>query len=56
MKDAVENAVLADGGLFAQVQIDEPIIRCRDAGYDDQDIIVDVIVCFDEVGEIDQWT
>jgi hypothetical protein len=47
---------LADGGLFTQVQIDEPIVRCREAGYDDEDIIVDVIVCFDQLAEIEEWS
>jgi predicted acylesterase/phospholipase RssA len=34
-KTLIDHTALADGGLFTQVQIDEPIIRCREAGYDD---------------------
>jgi predicted acylesterase/phospholipase RssA len=52
----LEHAALADGGLFTQVQIDEPIIRCKEAGYDDKDIIVDVIACFSDVATIKEWT
>lgn len=55
-KTLLNNSALVDGGLFTQVQIDEPIIRCREAGYDDQDIIVDVIACFDVVATIDEWS
>ena len=55
-EDLIENAVLVDGGLFTQVQIDEPIIRCKEQGYNDEDIIVDLIACFDIVAEIEQWS
>ena len=55
-ENLIENTALTDGGLFTQVQIDEPIIRCREQGYNDEDIIVDLIACFDQVAEIKKWS
>ena len=55
-KELIKNTALTDGGLFTQVQLDEPIIRCKEQGYADEDIIVDLIACFAKVAEIDEWT
>jgi hypothetical protein len=34
----------------------EAIIKCRELGFDDDNIIIDVIMCFDKVVEIPTWT
>ena len=45
--DLMPNKVLTDGGVFANLEIDDAIIKCREKGFDDENIILDVIVCFD---------
>lgn len=34
----------------------EAIIKCRERGFEDKDIIVDVIMCFDKVVTVEEWT
>jgi hypothetical protein len=34
----------------------EAIIKCRERGFKDEDIIVDVIMCFDKVVTVDSWS
>ena len=43
----VENMSLVDGGLFSNVSIGDPIQRCREDGFADEDIIVDVLLCYE---------
>ena len=47
---------LVDGGAFTNLDLSEAIIKCREKGYKDEDMIVDVILCFDKVVNIDKWT
>ena len=51
-----EHQMLVDGGAFSNVEIDESILKCREKGYDDEHIIVDLILCFDKVVEVKEWT
>jgi hypothetical protein len=36
--------------------VGDPIERCRDDGYSDENIIVDVILCFSSVVDYDDWS
>ncbi len=47
--------LLVDGGVFSNIVIDEGILRCREQGFPDSRIVVDIIVCFDVVVHIDPW-
>lgn len=47
---------LVDGGTFQNLAVGDPIERCREDGYDDEDIIVDVILCFSVVVDYEDWT
>lgn len=40
---------LVDGGTFQNLAVGDPIERCREEGVSDEDIIVDVILCFGSV-------
>lgn len=42
--------------MFSNVEIDESILKCREKGFDDNKIIVDLILCFDKVVEVDEWS
>ena len=42
-----EKYFLIDGGLFSNLNFHESILRCREKGFADEDIIVDIIACFD---------
>jgi predicted acylesterase/phospholipase RssA len=44
--------MLVDGGAFSNVEMDEAILKCREKGFDDEHIIVDLILCFDKVVEV----
>jgi len=45
-----------DGGVFSNIEVDESILKCRENGFDDSNIIVDLILCFDKVVEVEEWT
>lgn len=45
-----------DGGAFTNLNMGEAIIKCNEMGFKDEDIIVDVILCFDKVVNIKLWT
>jgi len=34
----------------------EAIVKCKDLGYKEEDIIVDVVMCFDKVVNIENWS
>lgn len=40
-----QRLTLIDGGTYANMQLSEPIDRCREEVTNDEDIIVDVIFC-----------
>ena len=46
---------LVDGGIFNTVSIGDPIERCREEVESDQDIIVDIILCYTAVNEVPEW-
>lgn len=51
----VEDMLLVDGGIFANLSLGDPIERCREEGYADEDIIVDAILCYGSIQHIDEW-
>ena len=53
---AINSMNLVDGGAFTNLDLSEAIMKCRDKGFKDEDMIVDVILCFDKVVDIDRWT
>ena len=52
----LNNSVLVDGGVFTNLDMSEAIIKCKDLGYKEENIIVDVIMCFDKVVDIESWS
>jgi len=46
---------LVDGGLFTNINIGDPIERCREEGVETKDIIVDILLCLNKVLNIDPW-
>jgi hypothetical protein len=54
--NVIHNMALVDGGIFANVDFSESILKCRDLGFEDKDIILDAIMCFGNVVKIEQWT
>ena len=48
----MDGYVLVDGGIFTNLNVHESVIKCREKGFKDKDIIVDVILCFDKIIEI----
>ena len=51
----VEDMFLIDGGAFSNVAIGDPIERCREEGYDDEDIIVDILLCYEKPLLMEAW-
>ena len=39
---------LADGGLFSSLDLSEAILKCREEVDNDEDIIVDIVLCTDD--------
>jgi NTE family protein len=44
----IDDFVLVDGGNFMNLDIGDPIDRCREKGFADEDIIVDIIMCLSD--------
>ena len=44
----IDDMFLVDGGTFSNVAIGDPIERCREEGYADRDIIIDVLLCYEK--------
>jgi predicted acylesterase/phospholipase RssA len=40
----IEEYALVDGGTFMNLDIGDPVERCREIGYRDEDIIVDIMM------------
>ena len=51
----VEDMYLIDGGAFSNVAIGDPIERCREEGFSDEDIIVDILLCYANPLLLDEW-
>lgn len=43
----IEGMTLVDGGVFTNLDLGEAIVRCREEVEKDEDIIVDIVLCFD---------
>lgn len=39
------NGSFGDGGVFANLELTNGILKCKELGYDEKDIIVDIIMC-----------
>ena len=52
----MDDKVLVDGGAFSDLDLSEAVMKCRDFGFDDEDIIVDILMCFNNVVELKQYT
>jgi hypothetical protein len=50
------NRFFVDGGVFSCVELDESILKCREKGFKDENIIVDIILCFGVVAHIEEWS
>ena len=51
----VDGRSLVDGSLHTTVAIGEPIERCREEGYKDEDIIIDILMCYTGVYDVESW-
>ena len=53
----LDNLNLVDGSVFSAVSLGDPIERCREEGTKDEDIIIDVILCYEDIASktIDDW-
>lgn len=47
---------MVDGLVLSNLDLSEAVIQCQDKGFKDEDIIIDVILCFDQVIEWEDWT
>ena len=51
----IDDMSLVDGGMFSNVSLGDPIERCRQEVDRDEDIIVDMILCYESPWELDKW-
>jgi predicted acylesterase/phospholipase RssA len=52
----INGMTLVDGGVFTNLDLGEAIVRCREEVENDEDIIVDIVLCFDQPVKIPEWT
>lgn len=45
-----------DGGALSNLDLSEAIVKCNDLGYKDEDIIVDMLMCFDYNIKWENWS
>jgi len=48
--------VLADGGVFENLNLGPAIVKCREQNVPDNKIIIDILLCFDYPIDIKEWT
>lgn len=47
---------MVDGMVLSDLDMSEAITQCQDKGFEDKDIIVDVILCFKHEFKWDDWS
>ena len=52
VKDLMPNRIMVDGGVFSNIELDEAILKCKNKGFSEEKIIVDMILCNDKVVKI----
>lgn len=52
----INGMTLVDGGVFTNLDLGEAIVRCREEVERDEDIIVDIVLCFDQPVRIPEWS
>ena len=52
----IDGKTMVDGLVLSNLDLSEAITKCQEKGFKDEDIIVDVIMCFDHVVKWDDWT
>ena len=52
----LDGMVLVDGSLFTSLDLWDAILKCSELVEDEKDIIVDIIMCFDDPASIKEWT
>ena len=53
--EEIDDMLLVDGSLFSTVSVGDPIERCRQEVDKDEDIIIDVILCYETLYDVDPW-
>ena len=54
--DLLKDHMLVDGGIFSNLELDESILKCREKGFEDNNIIVDIILCMGKAIKIEEWS
>lgn len=52
----MDNEVLVDGGVYTNIDLSDAIVKCKDMGYEEKDIIIDAIFCFDKQVFLEEWS
>ena len=47
---------LVDGGVYATVSLGDVIHRCQEDGFDDADIVIDILLCYQDDYDIAERT
>ena len=51
-----EKQTLVDGGVFSNLDMSEAIVKCKEKGFEEKDIIIDIILCFDKAMRVPKWS
>ena len=54
--EEIDDMYLVDGSLWSTLSLGDPIERCREEeGVADEDIVVDIILCYTTTHELNEW-
>ena len=51
----IDDMKLADGSVYSNLSVGDPIQRCREEVENDSDIIIDIILCYGTPIELNSW-
>lgn len=47
---------LVDGFVYVNLALSEAILKCREFGFDDENIIVDIVLCYSSPKKVTQYS
>lgn len=46
---------LVDGGVYDSLDLSEAILKCQNKGFKDEDIVIDIVLCFGTPVKVEEW-
>lgn len=52
----IDDHSMVDGFVYVNLALSEAILKCREFGFDDKDIIVDIVLCYSSPQKIAEYS